>query len=225
LSELKSDVITARNVLWAMDDDSLPSEVQMTRSSFRSMMGSNPIVFDLGFWSAFGTNGTPALCFTTGGTTAGWQWIPMSAGVSGSSYSADLASLVTLFDEFKTESFHIKYEPTNPYNRGAVTNSDPVGWFYDDENVTIQNVTSDAISSGDRSDLILMSLDHSFEHTWTRPNHLSQYPWAAFAPTTTTVINGWSGLIGFVYNAASLTVSIRYGVAIGRFRMHCRMRI
>jgi len=223
----KDNSVTVLEQIFGCKADQIPKEVSFTRETMRGMLDKEHVyVIDIGAYSALSMTAASVLRFSTLGTSSGYGWIPMSAGVSGSIYSADLNAIGSLFDEFKTEFISIHYEPSNPYNRGATTLSYPISLFYDDENVTDVGVTSDTSSIGDRGENVQMfSLDHTFRHVFARPRKLSEYPWAAQAPSVLTVVNGWSGVVCFAYNSATLTASTRYGTTLISFRMHCRFRI
>jgi len=147
----------------------------------------------------------------------------LSLGVS-STVMPEFTALSTLFDEFKIEGVIVRYNPTNPYNRGAVTVSVPIALFFDDVDATLTPTNSNAgmgAAAQRGSEYVSFSPDHTFNHRFMRRNAIHFYDWTpVLSPGTEPSTAG--GL--YVVGDATLTPSIIYGYMEFWYVCQFRMR-
>jgi len=136
----------------------------------------------------------------------------------------DITALNTLFDEVKVCGITVRYQPINPYNRGAVTVSVPMALFWDDvDNFTPANSLANFGVLSNRYPMFhAFSPDIPFSYTFLRPTAMSEYDWSA-----TSVYGNEPSTKGGLYivGDGTNTASINYGILEYSFLFQFRLRV
>lgn len=192
--------------------------ISLSRSIFSaSSLSDKVFMINCGYRTGVATNGAGVMTFS----------LPTGQVLAASlspTIVPEFTALATLFDEYKVSGVSYVYDPVNPFNRGAVTQSIPIAMFWDDVDSTLAPANSNA---GMGSAAQRGKLYHSFSPdipqrgTFTRASSMNLYDWT---PVTLpgTEVSSFGGL--YVIGDGTNTASITYGYLTYWFHASFRMR-
>jgi len=192
--------------------------LSLSKSLSMNLLGNREFIIATGSRTSVATNGASAMIF---GLPTGSI---LSCSLS-STIIPEISALITLFDEVKVAGIHCRYNPVNPYNRGAVTVSIPIAIFFDDVDSglspTNSNAGMGAASNRGPHNYYSFSPDHTFDRTFMRPTNLNFYDW-----TPVTNLGSEPSTLGglYVVGDGGNTASINYGYMEFWFLLHFRVR-
>lgn len=136
----------------------------------------------------------------------------------------DITALNTLFDEVKVCGITVRYQPINPFNRGAVTVSVPMALFWDDVDtfVPANSLANFGVLSNRFPMFHAFNPDIPFSYSFVRPTPMSEYDW-----TPTSNYGAEPSTKGGLYivGDGTNTASINYGILEYSFLFQFRLRV
>lgn len=194
----------------------LPLQVKMSRESLRGMLGTRAYPFVTGGRSSIQTTAANIMNFG----------VNTSASVQlDSTCVTEITALITLFDEVKVTGVTWVYNPVNPFNRGAVTVSIPVAFYFDDDDYTnapTNSVANMASLANRRPRYVSFSPDHTNSGHFSRSSPQSEYDWGDTSSLGNTIATKCCFVIvGDGLNTASVT----YGFVDYWFHLSLKARI
>lgn len=198
-------------------DDDYVDLMKTMRSSIRMSLGTTPFHMLTGGRTLVQTSAASVMQFSI--NTNNLLTMALNTTIV-----PELASISALFEEYKVAGIQCRYNPINPYNRGAVTVSVPIAMVFDDIDnaLTITNsATGMAVLVARENEYHSFSPDHTWERRFMRRANLNSYDWTPFAGLGTEP-SSFGAL--YVAGDGSNTASINYGALDYWFILELRMR-
>jgi len=197
-------------------DEKNAEVVRLTRTMASNLLGSKPFIIATGTRTDLSFNGASVARF---GLPTG----PVLAFSLSPTVCPEFTALSTLFDEFKVSGIKVRYNPINPYNRGAVTQSVPLGLFLDDvDNALVPTNTNLGMGAAAQrgNSYYSFSADHSFERVFMRHQALTFYDWTpVLSPGTEPSTFGGLYIVGDGTGTASTIMGFMEYWFLVEFRM------